>query len=235
MCASANGKPRTRSGSGPTVRPRWTSPRSSPSGASSTARWSSLSRWPRCWCRAASASAFPDLMRPTANRNIIEKMAQAIVHDTGAAAEPAAELRAGAVFRSAAAVRFLVAGRRVSPHHRPAGGERRARPCRAGGRSGGGNVPLCRPRSSSSNPRGSAASPPAAPRPGATTTRRLLANHRAALRAECEQFGWSFTVHRTDRGPTELLFAIHARMGAGAHTPTVKPPGTPPWRREGVA
>ena len=38
----------------------------------------------------------------------------------------------------------------------------------------------------------------------------LLANHRAALRAECEQFGWSFTVHRTDRGPTELLFA-HSR------------------------
>jgi uncharacterized protein (DUF58 family) len=47
----------------------------------------------------------------------------------------------------------------------------------------------------------------------------LLANHRAALRAECDQFGWSFTVHRTDRGPTELLFAIHARMGAGALTP----------------
>jgi uncharacterized protein (DUF58 family) len=48
----------------------------------------------------------------------------------------------------------------------------------------------------------------------------LVANHRAALRAECEQFGWSFTVHRTDRGPTELLFAIHARMGAGAHVVT---------------
>ena len=50
---------------------------------------------------------------------------------------------------------------------------------------------------------------------------RLVANHRAAMRAECEQVGWSFTVHRTDRGPTELLFAIHARMGASAHTPTV--------------
>ena len=45
--------------------------------------------------------------------------------------------------------------------------------------------------------------------------------HRAALRAECEQLGWSFIVHRTDRGPTELLFALHARMGASAHTPTV--------------
>jgi uncharacterized protein (DUF58 family) len=46
---------------------------------------------------------------------------------------------------------------------------------------------------------------------------KLLANHRAALRAECEQFGWTFTIHRTDRGPTELLFALHGRMEAGAH------------------
>ena len=44
-----------------------------------------VSLWPRCWCRAANASAFPRLMRPTANRNVIEKMAQAIVHDTGEA------------------------------------------------------------------------------------------------------------------------------------------------------
>ena len=53
---------------------------------------------------------------------------------------------------------------------------------------------------------------------------KLLADHRAALRAETEQFGWTFTVHRTDRGPTELLFALHARMGANAvnsrHTPS---------------
>jgi uncharacterized protein (DUF58 family) len=46
----------------------------------------------------------------------------------------------------------------------------------------------------------------------------LVANHRAALRAEAEHFGWTFTVHRTDRGPTELLFAIHGQLGAGAHT-----------------
>ena len=46
----------------------------------------------------------------------------------------------------------------------------------------------------------------------------LVANHRAALRAESEHFGWTFTVHRTDRGPTELLFAIHGQLGSGAHT-----------------
>ena len=87
----------------------------------------------------------PELMRPTANRNVIEKMAQAIVHDTAERAEPAAEFRAGAVLGSAAAVRFLEPGRRVPPHHRPAGGQRRARPRRAGGRSGGRKLPLYRP------------------------------------------------------------------------------------------
>ncbi len=45
----------------------------------------------------------------------------------------------------------------------------------------------------------------------------IVANHRAALRAATDNAGWSFTVHRTDRGPTELLFAIHGRMGAGVH------------------
>ena len=45
---------------------------------------------------------------------------------------------------------------------------------------------------------------------------KLVASHRAALRAETEALGWTFTVHRTDRGPTELLFALHARMGAHA-------------------
>ena len=48
----------------------------------------------------------------------------------------------------------------------------------------------------------------------------IVASHRAALRAECEQFGWSFTVHHTDRGPTELLFAIQRIF-----------PGPPPERR----
>ncbi len=59
----------------------------------------------------------------------------------------------------------------------------------------------------------------------------LLAHHRAALRAECDQFGWSFTVHRTDRGPTELLFAIHARMGAGAQFTTVNSRHSPAQSR----
>ncbi len=42
-------------------------------------------------------------------------------------------------------------------------------------------------------------------------TTRLNA-HRAGLRAQAERRGWSFVVHRTDRSPNELLLALHARM-----------------------
>ena len=41
-----------------------------------------------------------------------------------------------------------------------------------------------------------------------------VARHRAEIRAETDKLGWSFTIHRTDRPATELLLALHARMGA---------------------
>jgi uncharacterized protein (DUF58 family) len=41
-----------------------------------------------------------------------------------------------------------------------------------------------------------------------------VANHRAEIRAETDKHGWSFAIHRTDRPATELLLALHARMSA---------------------
>ena len=38
-----------------------------------------------------------------------------------------------------------------------------------------------------------------------------VARHRAAIRSETDRLGWSFTIHRTDRPPSELLLALHAR------------------------
>ena len=55
----------------------------------------------------------------------------------------------------------------------------------------------------------------------------IVANHRAALRAAADKSAWSFTVHRTGRGRTELLFAVHGRMGAGAHTAFNDRPSAP--------
>jgi uncharacterized protein (DUF58 family) len=40
-----------------------------------------------------------------------------------------------------------------------------------------------------------------------------VALHRDAIRAECARRGWSFIVHRTDRLASDILLALHARMG----------------------
>ncbi len=42
-----------------------------------------------------------------------------------------------------------------------------------------------------------------------------LREHRAQLAAEAKRLGWSFTIHRTDRAATELLLALHGRIGEG--------------------
>jgi uncharacterized protein (DUF58 family) len=41
-----------------------------------------------------------------------------------------------------------------------------------------------------------------------------IARHRAEIRAQTDRLGWSFAIHRTDHAATELLLALHARMGA---------------------
>jgi uncharacterized protein (DUF58 family) len=42
-----------------------------------------------------------------------------------------------------------------------------------------------------------------------------LARHRAEIRAEASRLGWSFLIHRTDRSANDLLLALHARIGEG--------------------
>jgi uncharacterized protein (DUF58 family) len=42
-----------------------------------------------------------------------------------------------------------------------------------------------------------------------------VARHRAEIRNETDRLGFSFAIHRTDRPPGELLLALHARIGAG--------------------
>lgn len=175
----------------------------------------------------------PEILRPTSNRNIIEKMAQAIVHDVSE--RPSLPPN----FSPAAFSEVLL----LSDFWSPIADFRRTIGQLAAGGARGHVVQVVDPAEESfpysgriefieSEGLGSVTA-------GRAETwrndyQRLLAEHRAALRAECEQFGWSFTVHRTDRGPTELLFAIHARMGASAHTPTVAARHAPALR-EGAA
>lgn len=43
-----------------------------------------------------------------------------------------------------------------------------------------------------------------------------LAAHRAELRRECDGHGWSFGIHRTDQAPSTAILALHQRMGPGS-------------------
>jgi len=157
----------------------------------------------------------PDLMRPSANRNIIEKMAQTIVHDT--AERPSLPSN----FSPAPYSEVLLLSDFWSPvaDFRSVIGQLAANGAR------GHVVQVVDPAEESFpyagrvefiEPEGLGSVTAGRAETWRADYQSLLANHRAALRAECEQFGWTFTTHRTDRGPTELLFALHARMGPGA-------------------
>lgn len=43
-----------------------------------------------------------------------------------------------------------------------------------------------------------------------------LAAHRAALKRECDDLGWSFAIHRTDAAPATAILALYQRMGPGS-------------------
>jgi uncharacterized protein (DUF58 family) len=43
-----------------------------------------------------------------------------------------------------------------------------------------------------------------------------VARHRAEIRAETDRLGWTFIIHRTDRPASELLLALHTRIGVAA-------------------
>jgi uncharacterized protein (DUF58 family) len=162
----------------------------------------------------------PEIMRPSASHNIIEKIAQAIVHDTGE--RPSLPPN----FSPAAFSEVLLLSDFWSPiaEFRKIIGQLAATGAR-------GHVVQVVDPAEETFPYAGRVEFIESEGLGSVTAgraetwrndyQRLVAEHRAALRAECEQFGWSFIVHRTDRGPTELLFAIHARMGASAHLSTV--------------
>jgi uncharacterized protein (DUF58 family) len=60
-----------------------------------------------------------------------------------------------------------------------------------------------------------------------------LKRHRAEIKSETDRLGFSFTIHRTDRPASELLLALQARIGAaaaggGPTAPTGAPSGAAP-------
>ena len=171
----------------------------------------------------------PELMRPTANRNVIESMAQRIVHDLREAPSLPPNF-APAPFSEVVLLSDLWS---PIPEFRKIIGQLAANGAR------GHVVQVCDPAEETFPYAGRVEFVESEGLGSVTAGRvemwredyqKLLAQHRAALRAETEQFGWTFTVHRTDRGPTELLFALHARMGANAVATAVNSRHTPSQR-----
>jgi uncharacterized protein (DUF58 family) len=156
----------------------------------------------------------PGLMRPTADRNVIDKMAQAILHDRQAASSlppsfspsPLAEIVVlSDLWSPIAEVRRTIAQLSATGAH-------------------GHVVQIVDPaeetfpyagRIEFIEPEGAGAITAGRAESWRPDYERRLENHRAAIRQETDRLGWTFTIHRTDRPASELLLRLHGQMGAG--------------------
>jgi len=157
----------------------------------------------------------PGLMRPTASRSVIEKMAQAIVHD------PLERASLPPSFAPSPLAEIVVLSDLWSPT-----AEVLATIGQLSGTGAQGHVVQIVDPAEESFPyagRIEFIEPEGAGRitAGRAETWRsdyqgLVARHRAAIRAETDRLGWTFTIHRNDRPASELLLALHSRMGANS-------------------
>src|ERR1700689_2717244 len=156
----------------------------------------------------------PGLMRPTGSRNVIDRMAQAIVHDRAERASlppnfsPAplaevvllsdfwsdfSEVRQTLTQLSGNGARgYAVQGVAPAEETFPFWGRIEFVEPEGGGRVTAGRAQVWR-----------------------ADYQERVQRHRAQIRAETDRLAWSFIIHRTDHPATELLLALHARIGAG--------------------
>ena len=157
----------------------------------------------------------PGLLRPTASRNVIEKMAEAIIHD------PTERASLPPSFAPATLSEIVVLSDLWSE---AADIQRTLGQLSATGAHGhvvqivdpveetfpfSGRIEFIDPEDGHSVTVGRA-----------ETLRddyvAEIARFRAEIRAETDRLGWSFVIHRTDRPASELLLMLHARMGAAS-------------------
>jgi uncharacterized protein (DUF58 family) len=158
----------------------------------------------------------PGLMRPSANRRIIEKMAEVIVHD------PTERANLPPSFAPSPQSEIVVLSDLWSPI---AEIRRTIAQLSANGAHGhvvqivdpaeesfpfSGRVEFFDPEDGHSITVGRAEA-------WRADYQARLERHRAEIRAETDRLGWSFIIHRTDRPATDLLLKLHAQMGAGPH------------------
>jgi len=154
----------------------------------------------------------PGLMRPTASRNVIEKMAESILHDPteraslppSFAPSPLSEVvMLSDLWSPIVDVRSTIAQLSATGAHGhvvqivdPA---EESFPY-------SGRVEFIEPEGAGSVTAGRAET-------WRNDYQNIVARHRAAVRAETDLRGWSFAIHRTDRPASELLLVLHSRMG----------------------
>ncbi len=156
----------------------------------------------------------PDLMRPTASRRIVERMGEAILlAPTWPASLPPA-------FRPSPLSEVVLLSDFWSPTAEVAAAIDRL----ASGGAHGHVVQIVDPAEESFPFTGRIAF--REPESGQSLTvgraeawradyETRVALHRDAIRAAGSRMGWSFQVHRTDRPASDLLLALHMRMGVG--------------------
>jgi uncharacterized protein (DUF58 family) len=164
---------------------------------------------------AGERVGIPGLMRPTGSRNVIERMAQAIVHDTG----ERASLPPSYVPSPLAEVVLL------SDLWSEIGEVRRTVTQLSGSGARGHVVQIVDPaeetfpywgRVEFVEPEGGGRITAGRAETWRTDYTARVQRHRTEIRSETDRLGWSFTIHRTDRPASELLLALQARIGAGA-------------------
>ena len=157
----------------------------------------------------------PGLLRPSASRNVIEKMAEAILHDPTArpslppqfAPSPLSEIVVFSdLWSPLADIAQTIALLSATGAH-------------------GHLVQVVDPaeetfpysgRVEFVEPEGAGAITAGRAETWRNDYEARIARHRDEIRVETDRLGWSFAIHRTDRSASELLLRLHGRLGTGA-------------------
>ena len=156
----------------------------------------------------------PGLLRPTASRNVVEKIAQAIVHD------PSERTSLPPTFSPSPLAETVV----LSDLWSPVGRVREMIAQLSATGAPGHVVQIVDPAEETFPYSGRIEF--VEPEGGETITAgraetwradyvARIEQHRAEIRAETDRLGWSFIIHRTDRPASELLLTLHGQLGAG--------------------
>jgi len=157
----------------------------------------------------------PGVMRPTASRRVIDLIAQSLIHDAGARASLPPDF-------SPSPLSEIVM---LSDCWSPIADIRERLGYLSGARAHGHLVQIVDPAEESFpysgrieflDPEGAGSITAGRAETWRNDYLARLDLHRAQLRHETGRLGWTFAIARTDRPASEILLALHARMGEAA-------------------